>query len=751
MATDEQAFLRRLMATFKHEADEHVKTMSDSLRAMADPLQAPRMAELSELLFREAHSLKGAARSVDMAQVEGLCHALETVLARLRNREIAASARLFDVLYQALDQLAQDIENGVAGNPVQDNPLLRQAVLALAEPVEESPPPAVAAPQPAVVAVHAPTAAPAVHDGEAGDTVRISTGKLTRMFEQVEELTAFAFAAGRIAEDLRDLHGLMADWERESVRLEQESGAIRRTASSSRPGVVALVRQDVAHGMPDTARYRSFTRTMARRLVQLEIRAESDRHLLSTMLDALQDEMKEALMLPFSALFDVLPRMVRDLARERGKEVELVLRGEAVEIDRRIQEQIKAPLIHLIRNAVDHGLETPGERGYKNKAVTGRIAVSVLPKEGNKIELCVEDDGAGLDVGKIKRSALDLGIRTAEQLAQLTWRESADLIFESGLSTSAELTDISGRGLGMAIVREKIEKVGGAIDIDDVESGGTRFKILLPAALATFRGVLVEVSGHQFVLPSLHVEGVRRLARATNETPQTITVNETIVPLRHLREILRLEGKVLEERPRYWQIVVLAGGGARVAVCVDEIVGDQEIVVKGLGPQLARVPNVSAVTLLEGGRIVPILNVQDVMKSVLLHGGVAGVQTGRLRRRSVLVVEDSATSRILLRNILESAGYAVTTAADGIDALNALGEGNIDLVVSDIEMPRMDGFTLTTRIRAEHGLRALPVVLVTTLDAPQSRERGLEVGANAYIVKGGFEQANLLETIRRLI
>jgi len=750
MATDEQAFFRRLLATFKQEADDHVKTMSDSLRAMADPLQASRIAELTEILFREAHSLKGAARAVDLVQVEGLCHGLETVLARLRNREIFISARLFDVLYQALDQLAQDIDSAVAGNPGQDRPALRQALLALAEPAQQEPSSNATPPPLESIAPIAPVASPE-RAGETEDTVRISTGKLARMFEQVEELMAFKFTAGRVAEDLRDLHGLLGDWERESGRLEQEYGAIRRAASRG-AGVMSPTRRDLGSGAADVAQYRSFVRTVAGRLVQLEIRAESDRHLLSTMLDALQDEMKQALMLPFSALFEVLPRMVRDLARERGKEVELVVQGEAVEIDRRIQEQIKAPLIHLIRNAVDHGLETPGERRRRNKAASGRILVGVLPKEGNKVELSIADDGAGLDVEKIKRSALALGIRTGEQLAQLTWRDAADLIFESGLSTSATLTDVSGRGLGMAIVREKIEKVGGTIDVDNVESGGTCFRITLPATLATFRGLLVEVAGMQFVLPSLNVESVRRLARTADKAPsQTIDVNGTVLPLRRLRDILHLESRAEEDDARYRQIVVLAGGGARVAVSVDEIVGDQEIVVKGLGPQLVRVPNVSAVTLLDGGRIVPILNVQDVMKAATAHSGAPGVAVVTPRLRSVLIVEDSATSRIRLHDILESAGYVVTAAADGVDALVALGERHVDLVVSDIEMPRMDGFTLTERIRADRRLRAMPIVLVTTLDSAESRERGLAAGANAYIAKGGFDQADLLETIRRLI
>ena len=741
MATDEQAFLRRLLATFKQEADDHLRTMAESLRALASQSQPARAAELSEILFREAHSPKGAARSVDLVQVEGLCHALETTLARLRNREVAPSTGLFDVLHQVLDRLAHGIEAGVAGKPGTDDSALLQALARAADAVpQQAAPPAAAAQEPAPAVQAEP--AERIMEFDAADTVRISAAKLMRMFEQVEELTSFSFAAGRMAEELRALHGMIGDWERQSVLPEpQELRSLAGTGSGNDSGVQDIVRA------------RTFARTLTRRLVRAEIRAESDRHQLATMLGALQDEMKEALMLPFSSLFDVLPRMVRELARERGKEVELVMHGEAVEIDRRVQEQIRAPLIHLIRNAVDHGLEMPAERRRKNKPTAGRITVGVLPKDGNRIELCVADDGSGLDIAKIKRSALELGIRSAEQLDLLGPGEAAELIFESGLSTSAALTDVSGRGLGMAIVREKVEKVGGTIAIESAASGGTCFRIALPATLTALRGLLVRVAGRQLVLPSLNVESVCRLARiAGTEDPRSIDIDGEDLPLGRLQEVLGLENSADEGAGKYIQIVVLSAAGMRFAVSVDEIVGDQEMVVKGLGPQVVRVPNISAVTLLDGGRIVPILNAQDLMKAVLSRertNGTAYAATKNLHG-SLLIVEDSTTTRMQLRNLLETEGYEVTAVADGIDALTALGERRFDLVITDIEMPRMDGYTLVERIRADPALRALPVVLLSTLDSRASRERGLVAGANAYVAKGGFDQRNLLETIRRL-
>jgi two-component system chemotaxis sensor kinase CheA len=465
-------------------------------------------------------------------------------------------------------------------------------------------------------------------------------------------------------------------------------------------------------------------------------------------------------LLPLASLLEALPRMVRELARDRGKQAELSVRGGEIEIDRRILEELKDPLIHLLRNCVDHGIETPALRDQKGKPPHGTISIAVSQKDGGKIEVAVADDGVGIDVGKVKAAAEKLGALSAEEARQLDEREALALVFRSGVSTSPIITDLSGRGLGLAIVRDKVERLGGAITLETRTDAGTTFRIVLPLTLATFRGILVRAGERLFVIPAVSVE---RAVRVVVKEIQTVENRETIplggqaVSLARLGDALELPRKAASGGSGdAIQAVVIGSGLARIAFQVDEVLGEQEVLVKTLGPQLARVRNIAGASVLGTGQVVPVLNVPDLMKSATKFAATprapaAAEKFTEARRRAVLVVEDSITSRSLLKNILESAGYGVTTAVDGIDAYTALRTATFDLVVSDVEMPRMDGFDLAAKIRADRNLAELPIVLVTALESREHRERGIEVGANAYIVKSSFDQSNLLEVVRRLI
>jgi two-component system chemotaxis sensor kinase CheA len=450
--------------------------------------------------------------------------------------------------------------------------------------------------------------------------------------------------------------------------------------------------------------------------------------------------------------------MVRDISRENGKEAELIMEGSSIEIDRRVLEHIKNPMIHLIRNAIDHGIERPHDRELVHKSRIGRITINIIPKEGNKIELIIADDGAGINLDVVMAAALKLGILSYEASQRMGKQEVLNLIFESGMSTSQILTDMSGRGLGLAIVMEKVEKLGGTVFVELPVSGGTCFRITLPTSLATFRGLLVGVSDRQFVLPLHNVERVARISKElvkTIENRDTIKMSDQTLSLVGLSDTLELsKGKATKHKQTdYLSVVVLTHAGRHIAFYVDEVLGDQEVLVKNLGPQLTRVRNVSSATVLGAGKVVPILNIPDLFKSALkTHSSPkVAVEEQTLQRASLLVAEDSITSRALLKNILESAGYDVTTAVDGIDALTTLRAGKFDLLVSDVEMPRMDGFDLTAKIRADKKFSELPVVLVTALGSREHKERGIDVGANAYIVKRSFDQSNLLDVIRRLL
>lgn len=733
---DNDAIRKHLLATFRVEADEHLKAMAALLQEL-EKGPAERQPPLVEAFFREAHSLKGAARSVSQSAVEMASKGLEGELAAVKRQERALSPDRFGWFHRSLDHLAD--------------------LLATTDeqPGTVSPPPL---PTP-TGSLGAPLREEEFLNGS--ETVRISTDRLTALLVQAEELLGCKSSASHLEAELKALTIDMAQWQ-------ESRGMIVSSARGNWRARAKLARRrhpdDRGAGIDKILdaldRDDDWVRSLSERLIQLQSMAERDRRALAGLVDGLQDQMKQALMQPLASLLDALPQLARELARDSGKEVELRIEGPAIELDRRILEQMKDPFIHLLRNAIDHGIEMPAERIGRRKPAQGQIAITVEPLGGNKLELRVTDDGAGIDLEKVKSAAVKLGLVATEQAESLAAADLLEMLFESGLTTSAILTDLSGRGLGLAIVREKVDKLGGSVSAALPDHGGTQFHIMLPTTLANFHGVLVALGECHFVLPSRHVDRVARVSVAsirTMENREAVEIDGEAVAFVRLADILGLQCPAAPEGNRAnWQVAVLENAGKRVAFGVDAILGDQEVLVKGLGPQLKRVPNVAGATVLGNGKLVPILSVPDLLKSAARttpRGAVPAPMpaAGLAPRRSLLVVEDSITSRSLLKNILESAGYRVATAVDGIDALTQLRTEPFDLVVSDVEMPRMNGFDLTAKLRQEKALADLPVVLVTALESREDKERGIEVGANAYIVKSSFDQSNLLEVIGRLI
>lgn len=761
MSTKDDEFLKKLLATFRIEADEHLKIMSSCLFELEKAPAGARQAELVETTFREAHSLKGAARAVNLADIERACQSLESVFASMKDG-VSASPQLFDLLHQTLEALG-----GLASSapPAAAKPALATLIRRLDSTTQDMPPPRVEPPsgpdfaEPAGDAVVAAVESLPAARGTASDTVRISTAKLDGAMRMAEELLGARLTAGERTRALHEFAATFAGGRRKRGEIQTLLRALERSLRRNGKGSngVAGERHILARLVEHLEAENLFVKRLEDRVSGLVRSAEGDHRALASMVESLLQSVKEMQLLPLASLLETLPRIVRDLARDRHKQVELLVRGGEIEIDRRIIEELKDPLIHLLRNCVDHGIETRAVRIQAGKPPQGTISIAIAQKDGSKIELVVADDGAGIDLVKVKAAAAKLGELSIEDADRIDEREALALVFRSGVSTSPIITDLSGRGLGLAIVREKIERLGGAITLEARAGAGTTFKIDLPLTLATFRGVLVRARSRLFVIPGSSVERAVRVAVKdiqTVENRETILLGRQAVSLVQLGDVLELPGK--DESDDVAPIVVLGSGVAHVAFQVEEILGEQEVLVKTLGPQLARVRNVAGASVLGTGEVVPVLNVPDLLKSATNLAAtprtlVADETLTEIRKRAVLVVEDSITSRSLLKNILESAGYSVTTAVDGIDGYTALKSGIFELVVSDVEMPRMDGFDLTAKIRADKQLAELPVVLVTALDQRDHRERGIEVGANAYIVKSSFDQSNLLEIVRRMI
>ena len=768
MDTRDHDFLRRLRSTFEIEAREHIRAISSGLIALEHATVADQRLDIIEAVFREAHSLKGAARTVNLVDIEAICQALESVFAALKRQEIVASTQLYDTLHQALDSLGPLFTNPEAG-PVATEGSRISTVL---QRLESLPTAAIAETRgPAIqdpALILEPTSPPPVSAASSPavtDTVRISTARLDALLLQVEELLSAKLTARQQADDLREISATLAAWQRERAKIHPVVAALRQSLEKAGPEWAgpsdgwAQATHRMRLLLDFSAWHDDYLKTFDGKLTTLTKAAEQAQRAFGRMVDDLLEDLKKLSMQPFSSLLEVFPKLARDLARARAKEVEVIIHRGDIEIDRQILEEMKEPLIHIVRNCIDHGIESPQERERKHKSRRGTVTVAVAPKNGSKVEILVSDDGAGIDVTRVKSAARKLGLIAHGESDQGHEPEVLSLIFQSGVSTSPTITDISGRGLGLAIVREKAEKLGGVISVDTSADVGTTFRIVLPLTLATFRGVLVQAAERLFVLPLTQVERVVRVSKAditTVEGRETLSLNGQTLSLVRLEDALELPGKhttgpSMQNTPA----VVLAAAEKRIAFTVEAILGEQEVLMKRLGPQLPRVRHIAGATVLGTGQVVPVLNVPDLLKSAVRVCAAAspGVTTAERReagQKAVLLVEDSVTTRLLLKNLLETAGYRVRTAVDGVDGLAQLRSGAADIVISDVDMPRMNGFDLTIQIRGDKRFADVPVVLVTTLASPADRERGMRVGANAYLIKGSFDQSDLLALIQRL-
>ncbi|HVT04545.1 MAG TPA: response regulator [Thermoanaerobaculia bacterium] len=759
MITTDLEFRALLQSTFKVEADEHMQVISNGLLEL-EKTSGGNSQSIIETVFRATHTLKGAARAVDLTEIESLCQPMEDTLASWKRQESAPSRGALDLLHRALDSIATILTGASNANGsrsarpsphrLENSPASVPARVTSASPSLQRPAPVRTTPM----------SVPPQGKAVAEETVRISLAKLEARLLESEEMLNAKLTAGQRAADLRELGGRVEELRRTWAAAEPDVRGLRQPRGqvfvgverASCPELVRLL--DVFDSSLDTLKALEST------VAALGRTAEQDRYAVGKLVDDLLEDSKKLLLLPFATISTSFPKIVRDLCRDQGKEADFTIRGEEVEIDKRILEEMKDPIVHLLRNSIDHGIETPEERTRRGKPARATITLVVSQVNGSKAQLLLSDDGAGIDSGKVKESAVRQELISAEEAGRLDETEAQRLIFRSLLSTSPIITELSGRGLGLAIVQEKVEKMGGRVSVESRLGAGTAFCIVIPSTRATFRGVLVEAVGQLLVVPTAQVERVGRAVAGDLQTVEghdTISFDGRTLPLVRLADALELpsaEGPTPSAAGT--PFLVLGSGDARVAFAVDAVRDEQEVLVKPLRKPLSRVRNVAGVTVLGSGRVAAILNVSDLLRSARRTAGAEAQRTSApkpsaVKARSILVAEDSITSRMLLKSILESAGYKVRTAVDGMEAFTLLRAEAFDLIVSDVEMPRLNGFDLTARIRADGKLADLPVVLVTALETREDRERGIDAGANAYIVKGSFDQSNLLEAVRRLI
>lgn len=597
------------------------------------------------------------------------------------------------------------------------------------------------------------------------ESVRVTVSKLDRLMAEATELIVAKMHGDerlRVVHELRRAH---ARWQREWRTVRGEYIRLARRMQDQHYQALGG-REESSSELNTLFKFlennQRYLIDMNRRLAQLaQIMMQDNLH-LSTLAEQLQEDISGMRLIPFDTLVPGYQRLVRDLSRDMGKLVQLDVQGAFVEIDKTVLDALKDPIMHLLRNAVDHGIGTPEEREAKGHSPMGRILISV-EQRGSEIVIAVGDDGRGISTNKVRRALIKNRLLTEAEASVLNDDEVRFYIFHPGFSTNDAVTQISGRGIGMDIVRDRVESLRGRVSLQSEKGVGTAITINVPVSLTRIRCITFQVGETPFALPSVVVMRMETIPHGrifTAEGQEMIVVNDQPTPLVSLGAILGVStfGRT-DEGGGFAHIMLIQAANRVVALEVDRLLSEQELVLKPLGAEIAGAQFVSGAALMGDSSVIIVLDANDLVRAA---SGVGAISRRRLvatltmpkvapRRTRVLVVDDSITTRTLEKNILETAGFEVHVAVDGVEAWMMLTEGVYDVVVSDVEMPNMTGLELTRRIKTNPETRDTPVILLTSLGKQEQREAGLRVGANAYLVKSAFDQSELLETIRNVL
>jgi len=726
-----------LLPVFLEEAQELVPAIGADLR---DWKANPANDNVSQSLRRGLHTLKGSARMAGAIRLGELTHLMESRIEAAIEAN-AFSPELFTELEEKMDRLSADVERMRAG------------------PAEPGAPAGAQGHDQTKVAEAAPLQQAAM--------LRVNADTLDHLINEAGEV---AIARSRVEAELRLIRQTLHDLTESVGRMRAQLREVEVQADSQMQSQLS-VQEDNKKADYDPLEFDRYTRLQE--LTRLMAESLNDIAAIQTALgknvgdtDAallaqtrttreVQQQLMRMRAVPFSTLNERLYRVVRQTAREVEKKAELEIEGAEVELDRSVLERISAPLEHMLRNALAHGVESPAARVKAGKPEAGRIVLT-LRQEANEIALVLSDDGGGLDLERLHQKAIDKSIVSATQ--QLSDAEKAQLIFASGLSTADAVTELAGRGVGMDVVRNEIATIGGRIDISTARGQGTSFTVYLPLTLAVTQAVLIRSGGGLFALSTAMVEQVLRVRSdemAGLYATKRVEFQGRNYPLHSLAHMFG--GSVSTELQNYNSVLLLRSGIQRVALHVDELMGNQEIVVKSLGPQLARMSWVSGATVLPDGSIVPLINPVVLARRTLSgvpdfeHTTLVPHLPGRGKKAAtvapiVMVVDDSLTVRKITTRLLEREGYQVITAKDGLEALEQMRETLPAIMLVDIEMPRMDGFDLTRNVRGDPRTKDIPIIMISSRTAEKHRSQAAALGVNQFLGKP-YQEAELLAQI----
>jgi two-component system chemotaxis sensor kinase CheA len=823
-----------LRDVFKIASEEHLQKIDEGLLYLE---QHPGDSAKLEELLRETHSLKGDAGMLAVKNVASLAHQIEHILGGVKRGETELNRDISDRLSQGLDAIRKLVDEAVTGEDSGVNTfyVLASMMGASNQPQLETPtaepissqiheeelvkmqftdsetapsetnsetssaanldnnysfstlqseqelllqaqnlPTASGA---ATASASQPTVSGSSSSSYRIETIRVATQNLDDLMTQAGELTVTKTRLVHRLSDIEKLTNLWETWTREAFMNRLAFHQIETEQNGSKKNAIVIQLQN----------YYQRTEERLERLGtlvnRLKNRFHEDTARLELITEELESEIRTLRLLPLSTIFNLFPRAVRDLAKREGKEVELVIEGAETRADKRILEEMKDPLMHMIRNAIDHGIETPEERKKLGKLPVATLRIKGYQTASNII-IEVADDGRGLNLDRIKQTAIKRNICTLEELANMTENQIQSLIFAAGFSTRTFVTEVSGRGVGLDVVRTNVEALKGSIQVESISGKGCTFRLQVSTSLATANVLIVAVEGIAYALPIEFIETAKLVAYDdifAIEGKSTIVSDGQPLSVAYLVDLLELKNREWLPNNREWRqeswrevnrqiqgefltsnsakmsCIILKVGEERLGLFIDALIDEQDVVIKPQSKLLKRVRNVSGATILGTGEVCMVLNPHDLIKSVRKQVSSRGVSGARSpietvsRKQVILLAEDSIATRTQEKRILEGAGYEVVTAVDGLDALNKLKTRYFDALISDVQMPNLDGLGLTIKIRQQREYSELPIILVTSLASDEDRKRGADAGANAYIPKGTFNQDVLIETLKRLV
>jgi two-component system sensor histidine kinase and response regulator WspE len=767
-----------MLDLFRMEVESQAGILNNSLLALernAEP------AEALEALMRAAHSIKGAARLVDLDTVVNLAHVMEECFVTAQATAITFTADQIDILLQGIDwllRLAQvpeadlnhwlserdaDVDQlmSAIANLLKQKPAVRSSEMEgeeIRREAEQLNPPIkpdlnnASSPNPPNPLRHQssiptppsiPTAAQNAPYSARDRVVRVGAESLNRLMGLAGESLVEANWLQPFADSLFKLRNQQAELSNLLTKL-QESLAGQPLNQRSQADLAAARQQA-----------NECRQMLADRLNELELFTRRSTNLS----DRLYREVIASHMRPLADGVQGFPRMVRDLARQLGKQVNFEILGNATKVDRDILEKLEAPLIHLLRNAIDHGIESPSDRLDAGKSAEGVVRLDAVHRAG-MLSITISDDGRGVDLEQLRQRIVSKQLASADMADQLTEAELLEFLFLPGFSTDTSVTEISGRGVGLDVVLSMVQQVGGSVRAVSEPGKGMHFHLQLPLTLSVIRTLLVEISGEPYAFPLTRIDQIIMLDRnaiALTENRQYFTLDGHNIGLVAAHQVLELDDSTPDSDQ--CTTIVISDRLSRYGLVVDRCLGERDLVVRPLDRRLGKVKNISAAALLEDGSPVLLVDVEDLVRSIdhlLVSGQLSRInrttKTSALAsQKRILVVDDSITVREMERKLLQNRGYTVEVAVNGMEGWNAARTGQFDLVITDIDMPRMNGIELVNQLKLHPNLKSLPVIVVSYKDREEDRLQGLEAGANYYLTKSSFHDDTLINAVGDLI